>query len=795
MEGKIKQEPMSSLSSHHFDLLIEPEEGAFSLRSNAKDHSLFQDARMLVIYRQQGQRRFLLSSSWQINQELIETYEDVNHGQMHSMRLAIEDSSSDLRISLIFSLPESHPLFLWKLNIENNSGGPVSIERIELLRAGGQTSQGSFQFVQNSQHQYSFYSNGWQSWSHTGTYLQGTPMRITRLGLLQEPAVLNPGTPRLRSPGYFTADFFGAVCDLTSRTGLLAGFLSQRQHFGTLEAVLYDQPSLRLWANGDDTRLDPGQIMETDWAVITLFSLDNIDPLEHYTQAVAREHKIHVKNSVPSGWCSWYHYYTDITPDNMRSNLQALKGLRETTPLDQFQIDDGFEAQVGDWFDFKPAFSQGVEPLAREIREAGFQPGLWLAPFILHPKAKTIREHPDWILRNAKGRPANCGFGWNALTQGLDLTVPEALEYASSVVRTASHDWGYPYLKLDFLYAAAVNCRYSDPTKTRAQVLRAGMQALRDAAGPETFLVGCGLPLGSGLGLVDSMRIGEDVSGDWHPHFHGIGAFIKNEPFLPCARNSIHNILTRSPLHNRWWINDPDCLLVRPDTNLSLAEVQTLASVIALSGGALLLSDDLTNLPEDRRRIAEVLLPLIGKSPQVIDLFDQITPARLRLDLDGPAGAWHLLAWFNWDDKPQSWHFHPQDFNLENGKYILRSFWDASIIKIDSAEKLNMPSVPPHGGVVLAVRKVIPNEPLYLGSDLHFSQGLEVSRWQPSGTGLELELNLPRQAQGNIYLWLQSTPCQISSSSKLYNWSKVEPDIYKIPVAMNRQESISIQFE
>ena len=119
------------------------------------------------------------------------------------------------------------------------------------------------------------------------------------------------------------------------------------------------------------------------------------------------------------------------------------------------------------------------------------------------------------------------------------------------------------------------------------------MEAIRAAVGAEVTLLGCGAPFGGMLGLVEAMRIGADVSGDWQPTFNGIRLFIKNEPAFPCARNSIRNILTRANLHGHWWINDPDCLLIRPDTHLSLAEVQSLTSAISLTGGSLLVSDDL----------------------------------------------------------------------------------------------------------------------------------------------------------------------------------------------------------
>ncbi len=224
---------------------------------------------------------------------------------------------------------------------------------------------------------------------------------------------------------------------------------------------------------------------------------------------------------------------------------------------------DGYQKQVGDWLAFRPRFAGGMQPICRHIRDAGFTPGVWLAPFIVHRASDLFKEHPDWILRKYNGSPVNAGFVWNSLGTALDLTQPHASEYVQQVIRTAVREWKFPYLKLDFLYAAALKGRYTDSTKTRARVLREGLQLIRDTAGRQTTLVGCGLPLGSGIGLVDTMRIGPDVSGSWRPKYFGIGFLFKKEPSMPSASTSMRNILTRAALHERWWVNDPDCLLVR----------------------------------------------------------------------------------------------------------------------------------------------------------------------------------------------------------------------------------------
>jgi alpha-galactosidase len=559
--------------------------------------------------------------------------------------------------------------------------------------------------------------------------------------------------------------------------------------------VLKQNPAIYLWANGDDARLDPGKSIETDWAVLDAISVDSADPLGDYVEAVARENDVHLPEKKPSGWCSWYEFYTHISEEKIDANLKAVADARDHLPLDVVQIDDGFESQIGDWLSFKKhEFPNGVAPLAKAIRKNGYTPGLWLAPFIVHPDSQLIKKHPDWMLHGQHQKYANTGFNWNKFTTALDLTVPAALDYVCQVVKTAVEEWGFSYLKLDFLYAAAVAGRYHDPTQTRAQVLRHGMEAIREAVGEQTFLLGCGAPLGSVVGLVDAMRIGEDVSGEWLPEFNGIRRLFKDEPNMPAAKNAIQNTLTRTALHRRWWLNDPDCLLVRSKMALTLPEVHSLASAIAISGGMVLLSDNLPEVEPDRLRIAETLLPPLDQRPQVMDWLDRQTPALLRQDMSGAAGEWHLVALFNWDDQAANLSFSAKRFNLPAADYWLRSFWDGRTYFAAQKQGIVFEEVPPHGVVLLAARAAPENEPLYLGSDLHFTQGVEVTEWKVTSKEVSLRLELPRVCQGSIELLLPAEPRRAKLDGNEITWESLGDHCYRFEVAVDRKAELKIEF-
>ncbi len=781
---------MTTLENAVFTLAIDEQKGTFSIQPKDARLPGLRNAHLEIAGKAGGTDFRLGTAPWQALPAARQLREFGMHGPAEFIAYQLELGGLPLQARLELGIVQESPLVVWKLELENTGDKPLQVQRVTLLKLAGLPEFPSARELSEM----GFYSNGWQSWSPSQWYRADGKMHLSHLGSLQNAMIVNPGTPQPKRSGQFSSNMFTVLGDRTARTGFLLGFLGQKQQFGSVYADFNAPGGLEMWANCDNVRLDPGKKLETDWAVFNPVLLDHRDPLDKYLEAVARHNDVRVPAESPVGWCSWYHFYTHLSEADVRANLQTILAQQETLPIQLVQIDDGFESQVGDWFSFKPEFPNGVKPLAAEIHREGLVPGLWLAPFIVHPRSKVALQHPDWLLRRADGRPANAGFVWNVLCRALDLTVPEALEYVCSVVRTASKEWGYPYLKLDFLYAAALEGVYRDPTLTRAQVLRRGMEAIRNAVGSEVTLLGCGAPLGSMLGLIEANRIGADVSGDWVPRYYGIEAFIGSEPAMPSARNSIRNILTRAMLHQRWWINDPDCLLVRPDTRLTLDEVRSLASAIALTGGSLLVSDDLPKLPAERRRIAEVLLPVIGERARVIDWFDAEMPELLRVDQMAVCGERHLLAKFNWSEAPVSFELTPELFKLPPGKYWAREFWSWKIASVSAETPIRM-TLPPHGCAVFTLQVVNAGEPVYLGSDLHLSQGMELAEWRVDSMHIEATLRLPRRAAGVISLHLPASPQAIQVNGKLVEGRNLGGGVWEVPLEVDGFANIEIELK
>ncbi len=89
----------------------------------------------------------------------------------------------------------------------------------------------------------------------------------------------------------------------------------------------------------------------------------------------------------------------------------------------------------------------------------------------------------------------------------------------------------------------------------------------------------------------------------------------------------------------------------------------------------------------------------------------------------------------------------------------------------------------------------MPGQPQYLGSDLHISQGLEVTAWDAGPGRLELRLERPGHAQGEIVLYLPQPPTDVSLDGQPIAWQALESKgCYRVEVAFERHASLKIDY-
>jgi alpha-galactosidase len=275
------------------------------------------------------------------------------------------------------------------------------------------------------------------------------------------------------------------------------------------------------------------------------------------------------------GWSGWYQYFAGIEQAHMEVNQARLQALREKLPISLIQMDDGYQPAWGDWLDHNHKFPNGVEGWANAVKADGFEPELWLSPFTVDKNSKFYRHHPDAVLCDARGNPTHGGFLINRWLLGLDPTHPATQEHVARCIETISQEWGIQYLKLDFLYCGALPGRRYDAKKTRAQALRDGLTLIRNLAGEDATILGCGCPSGPALGIVDILRVGTDVAPTWTPRLFGVSWPISNDQSMPSTRNALRSVLHRGWTHRRWWWLDADNVLARTQQHLTTDEVQT----------------------------------------------------------------------------------------------------------------------------------------------------------------------------------------------------------------------------
>ena len=295
-----------------------------------------------------------------------------------------------------------------------------------------------------------------------------------------------------------------------------------------------------------------------------------------------------------AGYTSWYNYFQNITEDII---IRDLNGLYEKAgdKANIFQIDDGYESMVGDWLTLKPEFPNGMGYIADEIHKKGYKAGIWLAPFAAQFKAQLVKEHPDWFLRDERGKMLIGGFAWNGFYV-LDIEKQEVREYIKHVFDVVFNEWHYDMVKLDFLYAVAIQPRLN---KSRGQLMHEAMDFLRECCG-DKIILGCGVPLSASFGVVDACRISCDVELSFKDKFY---TKITN-PEIVSAKMAMNNSIFRRHLNGRIFANDPDVFFLRDDgmkpAQYTWGQKKLLARINNMFGSVLFVSDNAGGYDDDK---------------------------------------------------------------------------------------------------------------------------------------------------------------------------------------------------
>jgi hypothetical protein len=481
-----------------------------------------------------------------------------------------------------------------------------------------------------------------------------------------------------------------------------------------------------------------------------------------YTDELARRHGPRRRFPDLTGWATWDYYQRGITEAEVMRNVRWLAEHRSTVPVSYIQLDDGYEVREGDWLLANEKFPHGLKWLADEVHAAGFQAGLWVCPFLAAPQSRVAVEHPEWLLRGRTGAPLVLNGYAVREVHGLDCTVPGVLDYLRGLAHALTVDYGFDYLKLDGANRQVLS-RLGFPQDAgvgRGEAMRRGLAAFREGMRPGAILLN-GSTFGLSLGISDAMRVGEDAGGRWdaskiakdhgeRDRFNGPGEVLRA---IAAANNHFY-------LHKRLWTNDPDYLVVRQEglnSELSLEEARSWATVVAMSQGTVMLADPPGELLPERLEIVEKILPHAPAAARPVDFFRRNVPAILAMPLRNAVGDWLLVSVTNTDlpKRNRDYVLDFQELGLDpDSDYRLFEFWTSADCGT-ARGAFTVRDLPPHHTRLFAIRRHTGALQI-LGTDAHFTMGaVEITAFD----GRMLHVR-PRPKPWRVFFALpESGPC------------------------------------
>ena len=484
--------------------------------------------------------------------------------------------------------------------------------------------------------------------------------------------------------------------------------------FDLLEAeCIYDPP----------VTVAPGERLSSELLYLSFSSGAPHLELERYAKAVAVVNGVRDRRPfVPHGWDSWStHYGKDITEDVMRGNMAVMDAELRRYGWDCFSIDDGWSVHDARWEADPVRFPSGMKAIADEAHARKLSAGLWVNPFTVPRDSALAAEHPDWMAEpNARGKAL---MGEDDLI--LDVTVPEAYAYARDLASKITRTWGYDALmEADFVYHLMLAEGYHNPAMTRVEVMRLGMQALREGMREDAFLMTVTPQMITGC-YAEGMRVGVDCAPVWRGTAEG-------GPW-GCVE-TLTNAIRRYYFTPHFFLADQDCAFFGHESSRerwkvtdrpALTPSQSLAWLTgaALTGGVVKIGEPFSELSPGELSVLRKLLPSVGRPARPIDLFQEDSPRIWFLPLESKAGTWNILALFNWNENEAetvSVSFDALGL-ASRGYYTVYEFWSSKYCGT-AEERLDV-SVPAGSVLLFGLRRYV-ERPMLLATDRHFTQGV-----------------------------------------------------------------------
>ena len=444
---------------------------------------------------------------------------------------------------------------------------------------------------------------------------------------------------------------------------LFAGSLSWRVFLPTFTLK---EGAFVIWSSGEGKQLKPGETIHYEQIVLR-HAGNWIDLLNQFGDAIAKENGIgRLKHADFKGWATWDYYAYVFAADDIRENTERIKRLSPAANL--VQIDAGWYSTRGDYA-VRTNLAGGMKEIADSIKAAGMTPGIWIDGFRANSTSDVCTQHPEYFLHDQDGNliiEVRRKEGTDRDRVYIDYSHPGARAHIAQRIRAIVEDWGFPYLKIDFMRfglnreimrnkPAVTGIRAHDPTITDVERMRLGLQTMREAVGPDRYLLGCSAVFGPCIGYVDGMRTGGDIS----PRYEAF------------PERSLAN-LGHFYLSGRVFNGDADYLVFREAADedekvakedvkrggsMTMNEAQMWADVNKLYGSCRLSSDNLMTLRPERQALVKEVFQYPAMDETVpLDVWRHATSKGDGFELVlARKGKAIYLGVFNWSDTPKEY--------------------------------------------------------------------------------------------------------------------------------------------
>jgi len=460
--------------------------------------------------------------------------------------------------------------------------------------------------------------------------------------------------------GTLTSDKFLSVLRLRVSPGAPQKLASYEvESTGTTE--LLEENSLRRSAPQDHVMLtlpvEPGGTLSSERMLFSVGD-DPVSQLEIYGHLIRDRHHARVTAQVPLGWWSWTAYYFGLNDGAATTNALWLAQNLKSYGYTFFHIDEGYQFARGEYSTpDADLFPHGLDTLERKVTNLGLTPGIWTAPFEVSERSRVYTQHPDWLVKNAKGEPIHIGTVAEKkdLIYAIDATNPAAQQYLRETYTTLTKLWNIRYIKLDFMEDSAVEGYYYKPHTTALEAQRIGLQTIRDVVGDSVLLDKDGCEMLNPVGIVDMGRISQDTG-------HSFSA----------SKDAVTGIAARFFMNRNYFVADPDAFSASTQTvedhdwhsgkrPLSADEARVSVVLSAISGGLFEIGDDLPTLGRSPDRLVWLkdrdLLDMVhlGRAAKPVDLMtfqkEDLEPSIFELK---ESNRQTIVAIFNWTESSRT---------------------------------------------------------------------------------------------------------------------------------------------